>query len=62
MKSLCTALTHGELAVAEAVLAVMVQGELTVAPFHAGAAALEQIGAFAGDGLDGAAQVGVEHL
>ncbi|TVQ95221.1 MAG: hypothetical protein EA400_00115 [Chromatiaceae bacterium] len=53
---------RGELAMAEAVLSVMVQGELAVVPFHAGAAALEQIGAFAGDGLDGAAQVGVEHL
>ena len=42
---------------AEAVLAMVVQGQLAVAPFHAGAAALEEVGAFAGDGLDVGAQL-----
>ena len=47
---------------AEAVLAVVVQGELAVTPFHAGAGALEQLGARGGDGLDRAALIGVESL
>ena len=37
-----------ELAVAQAMPAMMMQGQLTVAPLHAGAAALEQVGAVAG--------------
>ena len=42
---------------AEAVLAVVVQGQSAVAPFHAGTAALEEVGAFSGDSLDVSAQV-----
>jgi len=40
---------HVELAVAQSVLAVVMQGELAVAPFHAGAAALEEVGALGGE-------------
>ena len=42
---------------AEAVVAMVVQGQLAIAPFYAGAAALEEVGAFAGDGLDVGAQL-----
>ncbi len=38
-----------ELTATQAVTAMMVEGALTVAALHAGAAALEQIGAAAGD-------------
>ncbi|MGB5831415.1 MAG: hypothetical protein WBG92_05420 [Thiohalocapsa sp.] len=42
---------------AEAVLAMVVQGQLAVAPFRAGTAALEQVAAVAGDVLDVRAQL-----
>ena len=53
---------RGQLAVAQAVLAVVMQGPLAVASFYAGAAAREEIGAFAGDDRDLAALVGIELL
>jgi hypothetical protein len=53
---------HVEFAVAQAVLAVVVQGELAIVLFHARAAALEEIGALGGDDLDLAAVLGVEVL
>ena len=53
---------YGELAVAQAVLAAVIQGELAVAAFDAGTAALERVGAFGGDGVDLAAPIGVEPL
>ena len=37
---------RGELAVAEAMAAVVKQRKLTVAPLHGGAAALKEVGAF----------------
>ena len=49
-------IVHGcerrELAVTEAVTAMMIQRELTVAPFDGRTAALKQFGAFTGDLLD----------
>ncbi len=53
---------RGEFAIAQAMLAVVMEGELSVAPFHAGTAALEQVGAFGGERLDLAAPIGVESL
>jgi hypothetical protein len=53
---------RGELAVAQAMPAVMMQRQLADAPFHAGAAALEQIGANAGDLFDPGARRGRETL
>jgi hypothetical protein len=50
----------GELAIAEPVTAVVLEREVTVAPFHAGAAALEQVGAALGDLLDACTKRGRE--
>ena len=47
----------GEFAVTEAVTAVMMERELAVAALDAGTAALEEVGAVAGDGLDVGAQL-----
>ena len=51
-----------ELAVTEAVTAVMIEGQLAVAALHAGAAALEQLGTGSSDGFDTLAQHGFEGL
>ena len=52
----------GQLAVAKAVTAVMVERQVAVAAFHAGAAALKQIGAALGDLRDACAKRGREGL
>ena len=51
-----------QLAIAEAVTTVMIERQVTVAALHAGAAALEQIGAALGDLLDACAKRGREGL
>jgi len=51
-----------ELAVAEAMTAVMMQGQLTVAALHTGTAALEQIGAFGGHLFEALAVPGRERV
>lgn len=43
---------RGEPPIAEAVSSVMVQGQLSIGSFHAGAAALEQVSTRAGHGFD----------
>ncbi len=53
---------RGEPAVAQAMTPVMMQRQLAVASFHTGAAALEQIGASAGDLFDPSAVLGRETL
>jgi len=50
-----------ELAFAEPMGAVMMEGQLPVAPLHTGAAALKEVGAFAGDPLDLLARGVIEH-
>ena len=51
-----------QLAVAEAMTAVMIERQVAVATFHAGTAALEQVGAAPGDLLDACAKGGRECL
>ena len=53
---------RGELAVAQAMTPMMMQRQLAVASFHTGAAALEQIGASAGDLFDLGARLGRQTL
>jgi len=50
-----------ELAFAEPMGALMMEGQLPVAPLHAGATALKEVGAFAGDPLDLLARGVIEH-
>ena len=51
-----------QLAVAEAMTAVVIARQVAVATFHAGAAALEQVGAALRDILDAGAKAGGEGL
>ena len=51
-----------ELAVTEAMMPMMMQGQLPIAPFDTGAAALEQVGTFHGHLLEALALVGGERL
>ncbi len=51
-----------QLAVAQGVSAVVIERQVAVAAFHAGAAALEQIGAAPGDLLDAGAKRGRKGL
>jgi hypothetical protein len=51
-----------ELAVTEAMMPMMMQGQLPIAPFDTGAAALEQVGTFRGHLLKALALVGGERL
>ena len=51
-----------QFAITEAVTTVVIKGQVAVAAFHAGTAALEQIGAAPGDLLDACAKGGREGL